>query len=95
MVQPPKPLTVGELNRTVKARLEERFPVLLWVEGEIAEAKVFASGHVYFVLKDDREEARLSCVMWKGKAQQSRAKLVKGERVQLKGRPSLHAPQGQ
>lgn len=95
VVQPPKPLTVGELNRTVKASLEERFPVLLWVEGEIAEAKVFASGHVYFVLKDDREEARLSCVMWKGKAQQSRAKLVKGERVQLKGKPTLHAPQGQ
>ncbi len=95
VVQGPKPLTVGELNRTIKGSIEEKFPSL-WVEGEITALKVSAgTGHLYFDLKDDREEARVACVLWKGAAAKSRAKLANGERVQLKGRPTLYAPRGQ
>ncbi|MEZ4409184.1 MAG: exodeoxyribonuclease VII large subunit [Polyangiales bacterium] len=91
---PPKPLTVAELNRTVKSAVEERFPSL-WVEGEIAAVKVMSSGHVYFDLKDEREDARVSCAMWKGNAQRSKAHLAVGERVQLRGKPGLFVPRGQ
>ena len=95
VVQAPKPLTVSELNRTVKANVEERF-ASLWVEGEIASLVVKQpAGHVYFDLKDEREEARVSCVMWKGKAAQSRAKLANGERVQVRAKASFYTPRGQ
>ncbi len=90
----PKPLTVAELNRTVKSAVEERFATL-WVEGEITACKIQSSGHVYFDLKDDAEEARISCVMFKGLAQKSRARFANGERVQLKGKASLYVPRGQ
>ncbi len=94
-VQAARPMTVAELNRTVKASVEERFSTL-WVEGEITAIKVSAgTGHVYFDLKDEREEARLACVMWKGNAARSRARLANGERVQLKGKASLYVPRGQ
>ncbi len=92
---PPKAMSVGELNRTVKAMVEDTLPTV-WVEGEITAVKVSAgAGHVYFDLKDDREDARVSCVMWKGNAQKARAKLANGERVQLKGKPGLYIPRGQ
>ncbi len=92
---PPSALSVGELNRAVKATVEENHPSL-WVQGEITAVKINAgSGHVYFDLKDDREEARVSCVMWRGNAQRARANLANGERVVLKGRPGVYVPRGQ
>ena len=91
----PRPMTVAEFNRTVKAAIEDRF-ASLWIEGEITALKVSAgTGHVYFDLKDEREEAQLSCVMWATHAKRSKAKLQNGERVQLKGRPSVYTPRGQ
>jgi exodeoxyribonuclease VII large subunit len=95
VVQAPKPMSVSELNRVVKGAIEDRFG-LLWVEGEITALKISAgTGHVYFDLKDEREEARIACVVWKGTAQKSRAKLQNGERVQLKGKPTLYPQRGQ
>lgn len=91
---PPKPMTVGEFNRTVKSALEERF-TSVWIEGEITSPKTMPSGHVYFDLKDEHEEARVSCAMWKGNVQRSRARLVHGERVQLHGKPGLFVSRGQ
>lgn len=91
---PPKPMSVGELNRTVKAMVEEAVPSV-WVEGEITALKSAGSGHVYFDLKDDAEDARVSCVLFKRDAAKSRATLANGERVQLKGRPGLFVPRGQ
>lgn len=91
---PPKAMSVAELNRTIKAGIEERFPSV-WVEGEVTACKVVGSGHVYFDLKDDREEARVSAVMFKGNVSRSRARIANGERVQVKCKPGLYVPRGQ
>jgi exodeoxyribonuclease VII large subunit len=61
----PKPMTVAEFNRTAKAAIEERF-FAVWIEGEIASLKISSLGHAYFDLKDDKEEARVSCCLFKG-----------------------------
>jgi exodeoxyribonuclease VII large subunit len=91
---PPKAMSVAELNRTIKAGIEERFPSL-WVEGEVTACKVAPTGHLYFDLKDDREEARVSAVMFKGSVSRSRARIANGERVQVKCKPGLYVPRGQ
>lgn len=91
---PPKAMSVAELNRTIKAGIEEKFPAV-WVEGEVTARKVAGTGHVYFDLKDEREEARVSVVMFKGNVSRSKARLVDGERVQLKCKPGLYVPRGQ
>ena len=54
--------TVSELNRLSRQTLESKFP-LIWVEGEISNFSMPASGHWYFKMKD--ETATISCAMFR------------------------------
>ncbi|HEY0664208.1 MAG TPA: exodeoxyribonuclease VII large subunit, partial [Thiobacillaceae bacterium] len=54
------PLTVSALNRAVAGLLARSFP-LVRGRGEVANLTRAASGHWYFVLKDDQAQVR--CVM--------------------------------
>ena len=57
-------LSVAELDRRLKS-VVERATDEVEVEGEISGLKVVASGHSYFTLKDEREEATIDCVMYR------------------------------
>ena len=65
-----------------------------WVEGELAGLKLAPSGHAYFQLKDEREDALLDCVMYKFYAARARRFLSEGARVQLSGRATIYAARG-
>lgn len=54
--------SVSELNRTVQTLLVSALPSI-WVEGEVSNVRVPASGHVYFSLKD--ASAHVRCVLFK------------------------------
>ena len=56
-------LTVSQLNGRARVLLEDVF-TNIWVEGEISNFKVYASGHAYFSLKD--AGAQLSAVLFAG-----------------------------
>ena len=56
-------LTVSELTTRVKRALENRIG-RVWVEGEITNLRLQASGHCYFSIKD--ESTQLSCVLFRG-----------------------------
>jgi exodeoxyribonuclease VII large subunit len=88
----PRVYRVAELNRRVRARIEQWGEV--WVEGEVSDAQRAASGHVYFTLSDSTEPAQIRIVMFRGDARFARAKLVDGERVRVLGRLSLFEPRG-
>jgi exodeoxyribonuclease VII large subunit len=88
----PKALTVSELTRQVKARLEPAFPDL-WVEGEISNFKRYGSGHCYFTLKD--EASQVSSVLWRGSAEMLRFEPTDGLKVLAHGRVSVYEPRGQ
>lgn len=60
-----KALTVSEITAKIKDLLESTFGYV-WVVGEISNAKLHTSGHVYFTLKD--EAAQLRCVMFRSSA---------------------------
>ncbi len=89
----PKAISVAEFNRVVKGSLEERFPSV-WIEGEIASCKMAASGHAYFDLKDEREEARVSCCLFRAQMARVRASIRDGERVIVRARASLYPARG-
>jgi exodeoxyribonuclease VII large subunit len=55
--------TVAEISSAVKRTLETAFGRVR-VRGEITELKRYASGHIYFSLKD--EGGKLAAVAWKG-----------------------------
>ena len=91
----PRPLTVGELDRAIKAAIDDGFPSVVWVEGEVADARPAPSGHLYFCLKDEREEASIDVVVYRSNVTPRMRQLcVDGSRVRLRGRPTLWSPRG-
>ncbi|MBM4389624.1 MAG: exodeoxyribonuclease VII large subunit, partial [Deltaproteobacteria bacterium] len=52
---------VGEINDVLSGEFDD-----VWVEGEIGGFKVAASGHWYFSLKDQDDDAVLNCAMFAG-----------------------------
>ena len=60
-----KPITVCELNKYIKARVDEdEFLNNVYVKGEISNFKLHYTGHMYFTLKD--ESSIIKCIMFKG-----------------------------
>lgn len=86
-------LSVAELARRLR-RAAEGVAGRAWVEGEVASLRRAASGHCYFALKDEREDALIDCVMYRYQAQRALRYLADGARVQLAGRATVWAPRG-
>ena len=86
----PQPPTLSEVVRRAVEIASDDF----WIEGEVASLKRAPSGHVYFTLKDEREDAQIDCVMYRFDAQRARRILTEGARLQLKGRATVWAPRG-
>jgi exodeoxyribonuclease VII large subunit len=91
----PRALTVGELDRAIKGSLEESFVTGVWVEGEVADARAAPSGHLYFCLKDEKEEASIDVVLYRSNVTpRMRTLCVQGARARVRGRPTFWAPRG-
>jgi len=84
-------LTVSELNRRVRALLENQFE-MLWVSGELSNVKRAASGHWYFCLKDPT--AQIECAMFRARAQFLDFRPEDGLRVEVRARVTLYEPRG-
>src|SRR6185295_9621774 len=85
--------SVADLDRRLK-RAVEGATADVWVEGEVSGAKPAPSGHVYFCLKDEKEDAIVECVMYRSSPVRARRLIVDGARVQLRGRATVWAPRG-
>lgn len=91
--EPERVYRVSELNRLVRLELEANHGDV-WIEGELADVKKAATGHVYFTLCDESEGAQLKAVMFRSDAQRARAKLLNGQRVRMRGSLTLYEPRG-
>jgi exodeoxyribonuclease VII large subunit len=85
--------SVADLDRRLKRAVEGATPDV-WVEGEVSGAKSAPSGHVYFLLKDEREDAAIECVMYRSAPVKARRLIADGARLQLRGRATIFAPRG-
>jgi exodeoxyribonuclease VII large subunit len=91
----PRVFGVAELGRVIRAALGERFEDLVWVEGEVSGLRAAGSGHVYFTLKDELEDAALDVAIYRTSlTARSRALLKDGARVRLLGAPQFWPPRG-
>ena len=90
----PDAFSVSQLNEYVKMLLEGN-PNLkdVWVQGEISGAKLYASGHLYFSLKDP--DSVLSAVMFKNSLMRMEFDPENGMKVLVRGRVSAYPPRGQ
>lgn len=83
---------VSRLVREARVALEGSFP-LLWVEGEISNLAMPASGHIYFTLKD--EAAQVRSAMFRNRNRQLRFKPENGMQVLLRVRVTLYEGRGE
>lgn len=88
-------LTVRQLNLFVKSLIEGDVRLNdITVIGEISNFKNhYASGHLYFTLKD--KDASIRCVMFKGFAQYVKFRVCDGLQVVLRGKVSIYEKDGQ
>ena len=84
--------SVAALVGVLRGRLERDYGDV-WVEGEISNAKLAASGAFYFTLKDG--EAQLPAVLFRRQAALLKWKPADGMAVLARGRISVFEPRGQ
>ena len=96
---PPKPvvpvrvvLTVSELSATIRNELESKFQNV-WVEGEISNARLWNTGHLYFTLKDSASQ--IKAVFFRGSLRHLKFKPEDGMRVVARGKVSVYDVKGE
>ena len=92
MTTPYHILTVSRLAALLKEMVEDNF-VAVWVEGEISNLTVAASGHCYFSLKDP--QAQIRGVLFRPQARLLRFRPENGLKVLVAGRVSLYPQRGE
>ena len=65
----------------------------VWVEGEISNARVWKTGHLYFTLKDT--STQINAVMFRSTVRYLRFKPENGQFVLARGRVSVYDPKGE
>ena len=84
--------TVSEITAVIRTTLEMAYPEVL-IEGEISNARVWKTGHLYFTLKD--QGAQLNAVMFRSSLRSLRFKPENGQQVMARGRLSVYEPKGE
>ena len=84
--------TVGELNAAIGETLGAKFAGV-WVAGEISGAKLAASGHYYFTLKD--RDSQVRCVAFRSAHRYWKFKPKDGVSVVARGSVEVYEPRGE
>ena len=85
-------VTVSELTTRIRGVLESTQGEVL-VEGEIANSRLWKTGHLYFTLRD--EHAQLKAVMFRSAVRYLRFTPEDGLRVVARGRVTVYEPKGE
>jgi exodeoxyribonuclease VII large subunit len=85
-------LTVSELSATIRDALESKFQNV-WVEGEISNARLWNTGHLYFTLKDSASQ--IKAVIFRGSLRYLKFKPEDGLRVVARGKISVYDVKGE
>ncbi len=89
----PETLSVAELNRRLRHAVESA-SLGVWVQAEVRGVKVAASGHVYFTLRDEKQDAMIEAVAYRDTALRARRYLTEGARVLARGKATVWPPRG-
>ena len=84
--------TVDELTGAIRSSIERQFGFIA-VLGEVSNLRQPSSGHIYFVLKDERSQ--LKAVLFKGQQRYLRDLPVDGQMILCRGRLSVYELRGE
>jgi exodeoxyribonuclease VII large subunit len=85
-------ISVSQLTANLREVLETTFPEI-WVEGELSNAKIWQTGHLYFTLKDGNSQ--IKGVMFRSALRYLKFKPEDGLHVVVRGRISVYDPKGE
>lgn len=88
-----RPWTVSELMAAATQALQADIGACT-VQGELGGVTRAASGHCYFTLKDEYQDAAVRCVMFRRAASLLDFDLKEGQVVEMRGRFSIYEPRG-
>ena len=85
--------SVSQITDLLK-RLIEQQPQFqnVWVRGQVSNCSRPGSGHIYFTLKDEKDQ--ISCVIWRSSAVRLRFLPRDGEEVLAEGKIGVYGPHG-
>ncbi len=86
-----KVLSVSQYIENVNQKLKACHSKIV---GEVSEANVGPTGHVYFYLKDHKDESVIKCVIWKFKYNTFNVEIKEGVKIIISGSPNLHSKYG-
>lgn len=84
--------SISGLTQAIRKSLQSEFPVV-WVRGEVSNLKAQASGHRYFLLKD--ESSQLKAVLFRGDASGSAYLPQEGDECLAFGEVTVYEPRGE
>jgi exodeoxyribonuclease VII large subunit len=85
-----RPLGVAEVVRLAGRTLDALG--LVWLEGEVTQVNIPASGHLYFALSD--KGSVLSAIMWSRDLSRLRFEVKPGQRLRVRGRLGVYDRDG-
>ena len=86
--------SVSQITRYIKSLLQSDIMLQdVWVEGEVSNLTLAASGHCYFTLKDGA--AVLTCIMWRNQVEMLGRLPKDNETVEAHGTVSVYEARGQ
>ncbi len=83
---------ISEVNSTVRQIIEGGLAPF-WLTGEIGTLTVHRSGHVYFILKDQKSQIR--AVFWRGAEFVRQLRLATGQKIEAFGQLSVYETRGE
>ena len=83
---------ISEVNSSVRQVIEGGFAPF-WLEGEIGTITIHRSGHVYFILKDNKSQ--LKAVFWKGAEFAKKMNLSTGSKIEAFGQLTVYEVRGE
>jgi len=85
-------LTVSQLTELIKERFEAEFPDV-WVEGEMSNLRIPASGHLYFTLKD--KASQIKAVVFRSSARFLKFHPKDGQQLLCRAHVTVYEPKGE
>jgi len=62
--------------------------------GEVGKVDIYPSGHVYFSLRDEKDQSVINCIIWKSKYELFGIEIKEGIKIIATGRPDIYKQTG-
>ena len=81
-----KIFTISEYINLINQGLKEFSAKII---GEVGEVNVWATGHVSFTLKDEKNKSVINCIIWKSRYELYGIELKEGNKIIASGYPEI------